>query len=163
MNNIEVTGRLTKDPKIKYTATGVAVAKFRLAENLYNMHFFLGGGVLGIGFFLLGQQLGILDLQRFHGRELLQVQGVKGCLGRLVQQQDFRFMLGIVFLAVPSLAVGGVHVPRFGVVADLLLQRSNLVHASLGLLDRAGQRLKMCGSRRRFFGQLVVFQQALFL
>ena len=36
MNNIEVTGRLTKDPKIKYTATGVAVAKFRLAENLYN-------------------------------------------------------------------------------------------------------------------------------
>lgn len=36
MNNIEVTGRLTKDPEIKYTATGVAVAKFRLAENLYN-------------------------------------------------------------------------------------------------------------------------------
>lgn len=36
MNNIEVTGRLTKDPEIKYTATGVAVAKFRLAENIYN-------------------------------------------------------------------------------------------------------------------------------
>ena len=36
MNNIEVTGRLTKDPEIKYTATGVAVAKFRLAENTYN-------------------------------------------------------------------------------------------------------------------------------
>lgn len=36
MNNIEVTGRLTKDPEIKYTATGVSVAKFRLAENIYN-------------------------------------------------------------------------------------------------------------------------------
>lgn len=36
MNNFEITARLTKDPEIKYTATGVAVANFSVAENIYN-------------------------------------------------------------------------------------------------------------------------------
>ena len=41
------------------------------------LHFLLGGGVLGIGFFLLGQQPGILGLQRLVGGEFLQTQLVK--------------------------------------------------------------------------------------
>lgn len=36
MNNFQITGRLTKDPDVRYTAEGKIVTKFRLAENFYN-------------------------------------------------------------------------------------------------------------------------------
>ena len=36
MNRVEVTGRLTKDPKIQFTGKGTCIALFSLAENIYN-------------------------------------------------------------------------------------------------------------------------------
>lgn len=36
MNRVEITGRLTKDPDIKFASTGTCIAIFSLAENIYN-------------------------------------------------------------------------------------------------------------------------------
>lgn len=36
MNRIEITARLTKDPEITYAATGTCIAKFAVAENVYD-------------------------------------------------------------------------------------------------------------------------------
>lgn len=36
MNRIEITARLTHDPEISYAASGVCVAKLRIAENVYD-------------------------------------------------------------------------------------------------------------------------------
>lgn len=36
MNRIEITARLTKDPEISYAASGTCLAKFSVAENVYD-------------------------------------------------------------------------------------------------------------------------------
>ena len=36
MNRIEITARLTRDPEILFTKNGKVVAKFAVAENIYD-------------------------------------------------------------------------------------------------------------------------------
>ena len=67
-------------------------------------HFLTGFSVVGVGRFLLRQQLGVLGIQRLDGGQLLEAQSIKIVLCGLVDR-DLTFMLRKKFLGVPGLAI----------------------------------------------------------
>lgn len=81
-------------------------------------HFLTGFSVVGVGRFLLRQQLGVLGIQRLDGGQLLEAKPIKIVLCGLVDR-DLTFMLCKKFLGVPGLAVARVNVAGLGVVDDL--------------------------------------------
>lgn len=81
-------------------------------------YFFTGFSVVGVGRFLLRQQLGVLGIQRLDGGQLLEAQSIEIVFCGLVDR-DLAFMLCKKFLGVPGLAIGNVGVAGFSVVDDL--------------------------------------------
>ena len=65
-------------------------------------HFLTGFSVVGVGRFLLRQQLGVLGIQRLDGGQLLEAQSIKIVLCGLVDR-DLAFMLSKEFLRVTGL------------------------------------------------------------
>ena len=64
-------------------------------------HFLTGFSVVGVGRFLLRQQLGVLGIQRLDGGQLLEAKPIKIVLCSLVDR-DLTFMRCKKFLGVPS-------------------------------------------------------------
>ena len=96
-----------------------------------------GVPVLGIGRFLVRQQLGVLGLKLLDRGQLLHVQLVEGFLTRLVQP-DLILMLSVKFPGVSGLAVGHIGLAGFGVVDDVGAQHGDLGHEFLGGLNLVG-------------------------
>ena len=81
-------------------------------------HFLTGFSVVGVGRFLLRQQLGVLGIQRLDGGQLLEAQSIKIVLCGLVDR-DLAFMLCKNFLGVPGLAIGNVGIAGLGITCLL--------------------------------------------
>ena len=82
-------------------------------------HFLTGFSVVGVGRFLLRQQLGVLGIQRLDGGQLLEAQSIKIVLCGLVDR-DLAFMLCKKFLGVPGLAIGNVGIAGLGITHDTM-------------------------------------------
>ena len=112
-------------------------------------HFLTGFSVVGVGRFLLRQQLGVLGIQRLDGGQLLEAQSIKIVLCGLVDR-DLAFMLCKKFLGLPCLAIGNVGIAGLGITHDMLPQHGNLGHALFRSLDPCGKLVKVSGRCRRF-------------
>ena len=78
-------------------------------------HFLTGAPVLGVGFFLFLQELGVLGLQLFDLGQLLDTHIIKGVFRRLVEQNFFLMFLA-EFLGVTGLSVGYIGLTGLGIV-----------------------------------------------
>ena len=112
-------------------------------------HFLTGFSVVGVGRFLLRQQLGVLGIQRLDGGQLLEAQSIKIVLCGLVDR-DLAFMLCKKFLGVPGLAIGNVGIAGLGVIDNMLPQHGNLGHACFRSLNPCGKLVEVSGRFRRF-------------
>ena len=82
-------------------------------------HFLTGFSVVGVGRFLLRQQLGVLGIQRLDGGQLLEAKPIKIVLCGLVDR-DLTFMLCKKILGVPGLAIGNVGIAGLGITHDTM-------------------------------------------
>jgi len=106
--------------------------------------------VLLVLLLFLGQQRGVLLGELRHLRDGLSAQGVKGSFCRLMPG-NLVPMLRQKFLLVTGLLVGGVDLPRFGVIDDMGFKLGNLRYDQKAEKTNGGELLSsyMCAGNRR--------------
>lgn len=98
------------------------------------LHIFLNLTIFTVQLFLFCKDLGLLCIEIFYLRKLLQMKLIKGILGSLMKQ-DFLYVLFQELLAISAFTIIRIYVFGHEVVKDMLLQDLNLSKSFLLILN----------------------------